>query len=319
MRVFKSFLATQIESFVKFRKVSENWNESYEQKLHNFDNYCATFYPDASILSQEIVDKWCKRRDTESSNSCKKRNYVVVNLIEYMRLRGKTDVNPPVLPRYEKSTSIPHAFTEQELVNFFNACDSLPKGNTLMERSRKITVPVLFRLLYSSGIRITEARLLRMANVDLLNGVLNIQHSKGYDQHYVALHESMIEPLKQYDAAINNLYPNREFFFPSPKGMNYKKTWLSNNFRQLWDKANDSHAVAYDLRHHYATSNINKWIGVGFEFEDKLLYLSKSMGHRDIEGTRYYYSLVPALADILEDKTNADFENIVPEVYCEKI
>jgi hypothetical protein len=31
------------------------------------------------------------------------------------------------------------------------------------------------------------------------------------------------------------------------------------------------------------------------------------------------YSLVPGLADILEDQTNADFEDIVPEVCHEKI
>jgi hypothetical protein len=43
------------------------------------------------------------------------------------------------------------------------------------------------------------------------------------------------------------------------------------------------------------------------------------MGHRNTESTKYYYSLVPGLADILEEKTNADFEDIVPEVPCEKI
>lgn len=77
--------------------------------------------------------------------------------------------------------------------------------------------------------------------------------------------------------------------------------------------------MLYDFRHNYAIRNINKWICTGFEFDDKLLYLSKSMGHRDIESTKYYYSLVPGLADILEDKTNADFEDIVPEVHYEEI
>lgn len=319
MRVFKSFLTPHIESFIKFRKISERWNDKYEQLLHHFDDYCATFYPDSTDLSQEMVDKWCKQRDTENNSSCRKRIYVIINFVNYLRARDKSYVDSPVLPKSERSTYIPHAITEYELINFFNACDSLLNGYTLKERFRKIIVPVFFRLLYSSGIRVTEARLLRTVNVDLLNGVLDIQYTKGYNQHYVVLHDSMTSLLKQYDAAISKLCPDREFFFPSPNGKNYSKGWLSINFRQLWSKANNTHAVAYDFRHHYAINNINKWIGLGFEFDDKLLNLSKSMGHCDIEGTKYYYSLVPALADILEDKTNADFEYIVPEVYDEKV
>ena len=54
---------------------------------------------------------------------------------------------------------IPHSFTEVELKNFFNACDSLPSvSHTSEQRSIKITIPVFFRLLYSSGIRTYEAR-----------------------------------------------------------------------------------------------------------------------------------------------------------------
>ena len=72
--------------------------------------------------------------------------------------------------------------------------------------------------------------------------------------------------------------------------------------------------MAYDLRHHYATTNINSWNIDAFEFSDKLNYLSKSMGHRNIESTLYYYSIVPALADIIFEKTSAGMDLILPEV-----
>ena len=38
------------------------------------------------------------------------------------------------------------------------------------------------------------------------------------------------------------------------------------------------------------------------------------MGHTSLESTRYYYSLVPTLAAIIQDKTEAGFNDIVPEV-----
>jgi hypothetical protein len=42
------------------------------------------------------------------------------------------------------------------------------------------------------------------------------------------------------------------------------------------------------------------------------------MGHRSIEATRYYYSIVPRLSDTLAEKTEAGFNLIVPEVTDEE-
>lgn len=38
------------------------------------------------------------------------------------------------------------------------------------------------------------------------------------------------------------------------------------------------------------------------------------MGHSDLESTSYYYSLVPAFADLLKEAAEDAFNEIVPEV-----
>ena len=76
--------------------------------------------------------------------------------------------------------------------------------------------------------------------------------------------------------------------------------------------------VAYELRHHYAVENINRWEEDAFGFSEKLLYLSKSMGHSEINATLYYYSIVPGMSDILREKTETGFNEIIPEVPDEK-
>jgi len=319
MSNFTSFISPQIESFIAYRKASENWNSSSEYMLRRFDRFCTTSYPEAKALSQEMVEHWAQKIETENNDSCRKRIFPVANMIRYLQARGETNVNPPALPRKERRTFIPHAFTEDELANFFKACDDLPSTPKRLDvLSRKITLPAFFRLLYSSGMRTCEARMLLVADVDLHHGIVGIQKSKGSDQHYVVLHDSMLALMRQYDAAIKKLYPSRVCFFPGTNGNFYGNTWLHKNFQMLWGKGNNARATAYAFRHHYAVSNINNWIGEGLVFDDKLLYLSKSMGHRKIESTKYYYSLVPGLADILEEKTNADFEAIVPEVEYEE-
>lgn len=320
MGKFTSFLAPLMQPYVFYQKTSGHWNESsYEPNLVLFDRYCKKHYPQSELLSQEMVDGWCHKRDTETNNSCRSRIYVVASFIRYLRKRKKTDVIEPDMPRKERRTYIPHSFTDVELENFFHACDNLPSvPHTPEQRSRKITIPVFFRLLYSSGIRTNEARMLRVEDVDLCHGIMNIHYSKGHVQHYVVLHDSMLEVLKRYDAAIRKQYPHRAYFFPARGNAFHTRQWVQTNFRELWDKDNSSHATAYELRHHYVIENINHWTDEGFGFVAKLLYLSKSMGHSTLESTKYYYSLVPGMADILEEKTGMDFERILPEVDYEK-
>ena len=321
MSDYRSGFADLIEQFVCYRKMSGSWNETnYGYYLQRFDNFCADNYP-GSPLQQDMIDKWCIKRETELNRSRNTRIRVLGTFIAYLQKRGLTDITPPTLLANEPCSYIPHAFTIQELQRFFYECDHIqPKRNCIDSVLPKYICPVLFRLLYSSGIRTTEARLLRRNNVDLEYGVLDIQETKGYDQHYVALHSSMTELLKKYDEFINNIQPNREYFFQSAKGKYFEHNWLEVWFRKLWKKANgnDIVATAYELRHHYATTNINSWDIDNFGFSDKLLYLSKSMGHRGTGSTLHYYSIVPRLAETIKKSTENGFNDIITEVTYEE-
>jgi integrase len=318
MREFISLLSPLMQAFYSFRKISGRWNNESEFKLMLFDKYCKRNFPDVAELSQDMVDSWCAQRKTETNNSCLSRVYPVIGFIRYLRKRGITSVNEPSIPRKEPSVYIPHSFTKDELTNFFIACDSIIATPATAEQlSRRITVPVFFRLLYSSGMRTNEARMLRRKDVDLNNGVINIQYSKGHAQHYVMLHDSMLSLMRQYDDDIGRQYPKRTYFFPARNDGYHTSGWVSRNFKDMWNCKNTANAVPYALRHNYAIENINGWTDEGFDFNAKLLYLSKSMGHRILESTKYYYSLVPGLADILTAKT--DENAILPEVNYESL
>jgi integrase len=317
MREYSSKLAPLMREYVGFQLASKHWNESsYAVNLSLFDKHCIASFPNSGQLTQAMVDSWCAKRGSENNNSCRSRIYVVVSFVRYLQKRGLTDVQPPMIPRKEPRTYIPHAFTPEELANFFSACDSIPASPSTEEQlSRRITVPVFFRLLYSSGIRTSEARLLRKCNVDLEHGVLNIEYSKGHSQHFAVMHDSMLQLMRDYDKAIGRMYPDRNYFFPGRNGKHHTKNWVRTNFKKMWARDNSSYATAYALRHNYAIENINSWTDDGFDFNNKLLYLSKSMGHSVIESTKYYYSLVPRLAEVLANHTDED--ETIPEVCYE--
>lgn len=303
------------EKFISYRTTCNQWSDGYELNLLYFDRFCSKYHPLESGVTQPMIDGWCIQRETENKTSLIGRTLPARKLVEYLNKRGLTKLCIPEMPKSGPKEHIPHFFTDEELTNFFAGCDqNVLSAKNDAKKFYAFQVAVLFRLLYSSGIRTTEVRLLRVEDVDLEHGVLNIRKTKNGIEHYVALHDSTAQMLKDYDVVAERNFPCRELFFPYRGSRPFSPDMLTYEFHKVWDRVNKENAVPYDLRHNYAIQNINSWISLGFDFNDKFLYLSKSMGHTSLESTRYYYSLVPALAAIIQEKTEAGFNDIVPEV-----
>ena len=302
--------------FVDYRIGSNQWNDGYEANLRYFDRYCSDTFPNVKGISQEMIDGWCIQRESETKNSLIGRTLPARKLIEYLNRREILSLDIPEMPSLTPKQYIPHSFTADELENFFTGCDrNILSAKDTHKRFRALEMSVLFRLLYSSGMRTTEARLLRKVDVDLDNGVINIRKGKNCIEHYVALHDTMTLLLMKYNKKADIIYPDRKLFFPyNDSNKPFKADHITYEFHKVWDSVNTANAVPYDLRHNYAIHNINAWVSEGFDFEDKFLYLSKSMGHTSLESTRYYYSIVPALANLIEEKSGGGFDDIIPEV-----
>ena len=307
--IFKEML----DMYLKFRKVS-GLKKSTTFSLVQFYRDCNKRYTESKYLTQEMIDWWCGKRNTEKPISHRSRIYPIISFLQYAEQRKWIDLKVPKVPHARPNTHIPHAFSEKELKNFFKACDEIKDGAPIQVKLRKIEVPVFFRLLYSSGLRTTEARLLRKKDVNLQNGVVNVRYTKGYNEHRVVLHDTMRALLVRYDNAMSKLMPDRKIFFPSREDKCHWNIWVYQQFNELWYKYNDAKTVAYSLRHHYAIENINKWTNRGFEVHDKLVALSKSMGHSTLTSTMYYYSLVPKLAGIIENLSGESYNEIIPDL-----
>jgi integrase len=144
--------------------------------------------------------------------------------------------------------------------------------------------------------------------------VVEIEKSKGADQHRVALHQSMLSILKKYNEAMSKLMPGREYFFPDKNDNAHTPAWEGYHFRNVWYRLNTEAACAYDLRSHYAVTNITKWENHGYELSGKLFFLSRSMGHKSIQSTYGYFHITPMLTDKLKRNTENSFNNLLPQL-----
>lgn len=267
-----------------------------------------------AYLTQEAVDDWFIRRENESENTHYTRTCHVRTFLKFAITHGLTEIKIPEIT--SKWTYHPKSLvlmSEEEIQRFFKACDeSYINYENSSDYIDVVTKRTIFRLLYSTGMRPNESRLLSKDDVDLKTGIVTIRETKGYHQHINVLCDSMLELMKKYDSAISEINKNRHYFFENIKGKCYTHSWLASNFSKLWHKYNSTNAVVYGFRHHYAIVNINSWIDLGYEESmDRLVTLSKSMGHSKLKHTLYYYSLVPQYAVTMKELSEKGLETII--------
>ena len=280
-----SAISDHMNEYLGYMYASNKMGATTKQVLRYFNDYCHREYPDAQTLTDEMVRGWCTRRESETAQSFNKRISPIRSFLRYTNQRRLTDVSLPDFLPWSKRRYVPHAFTDEEL-----------------------------RLLYSTGMRTLEARMLRREDVDLENGIINICTTKGVIEHRIALHESVWNLIKKYDKKMSSVIPQRKPFFPNLYGDFYSRAWESYHFNRIWKKVSGEKARCYDLRSNYAVRNINSWKYTGPDWLDRLLYLSRSMGHKTLSSTCYYYNLVPLFAEQLEEMTGISFDEILPDI-----
>ncbi|MEM7196674.1 MAG: integron integrase [Pseudomonadota bacterium] len=124
---------------------------------------------------------------------------------------------------------------------------------------------VILRLMYGSGLRVSEALRLRVQDIDLSRRSILIRNSKGMRDRNVLLGESLVEELKNYvqTGIEQNRKDNEEGFgcsIPYALGRKYPSAWKSNGWAFVFPSTTTClHPVtSKKCRHHLHHSVIRK-------------------------------------------------------------
>ncbi|WP_157056300.1 tyrosine-type recombinase/integrase, partial [Candidatus Burkholderia verschuerenii] len=161
-----------------------------------------------------------------------------------------------------------------------------------------------FGLLSVSGMRLGEARNLKLQDVDLTAGILTIRGAKLGKSRFVPLHASTYKVLADYIARREHHWAGRpvsSYLFVSSWGNRMDCGQIHRAFyalsRQIGLRgASDSHGPRlHDMRHVFATNTLVHWYQSGQDPERRLPILSAYLGHVHIEDTQWYLSGSPEL------------------------
>lgn len=267
-------------SFLSVEKgLSKNTVVSYSLDLRKFQDFLSSKNKDFPSLSQADIIDFIERLRNEGYSISSICRFIssIRGLCKYLLLEHVISEDPSEnLQTPKKWERLPKSLSVPEVMAFLEAHAALHKSRPTMMRDH-----VMFELLYSSGLRVTELVSLKLEDAHLEAGFLRVL-GKGSKERVVPVNMRAIKKLKHY---INQLRPmilkkkKSSYLFVTSRGRPLTRQRFWQIMRAL-GKQIGIEISPHMIRHSFATHLL--------EGGADLRSLQKMLGHSDISTTQIY-------------------------------
>ena len=312
---WKSLLADKMQEYINIKKIAGFKFEIERRWMERYDDYCfANGYDAERSVCKEVMEEFIYGVEYEKNSVryCKER--VLSGFAEYLCNNG-IDAYVCIRKSMPKTKpKPPYIYSEKELADFFRAVDCYPSHPLT---NRHLVDPLLFRMIYGCGLRLSEILALKVTDVDLAQGLLFIRQAKNNKDRLIPMAESLRKQCVEYTKRMHVFHTDDAIFFPSPQGGTCDRSTIYRRFRDyLWTAGihHSGHGPRiHDFRHAYCVHCMKRWVLSGKDLMNLLPYLSAYMGHSDFRGTEYYLRLTADLYPELIRRTEAVLGRLIPE------
>ncbi len=316
---FRSTLAAPIEGYIAEKRALGHKFKKGADLLKRFDSFVYSRGLQEADLTKPLVMEWTARKPHETASTQGGRISLLRGLAVYMsRIGYRAYVYPKAMVSVDRYAYIPYIFSSDEMKTIFEVCDHYPFHDSTP--NRHFILPLLLRILYGCGLRISEALHLTLQDVDMEKGTLYIRHAKFNKERILPMSDNLIERCRKYGETVRFGNMENPFFFPSPFGGHYSESTVYMLFRDVLRQAKISHLGRgkgpriHDLRHTFAVNCLKKWVLSGRDLNNALPYLSAYLGHEDMRGSQRYLRLTADLYPELTSKVENTCAYVIPEV-----
>jgi integrase len=162
---------------------------------------------------------------------------------------------------------------------------------------------LIFSILYTLGLRVSEVTNLRRCDVDFDRRLLVIRETKFSKSRLVPFGPRLGARIREYMDSVQAADDFPLFWFDRRPYRAVNPCTISQTFHQLVSKLNlplapgQAHPRLHDLRHSFAVGTLLRWYREGKDPADRLLHLSTYLGHSDPASTAVYLTITVELLD----------------------
>ena len=250
-------------------------------------------------LTTELALGWAQVPPPSNSLRRARRLAVVGQFARFwVTFEPRTQIPPPGLFGQAHRRVPVHIYTPEEIAALLAAARQLPSPETLCP----LTFSTLLGLLACTGLRISEALQLELADWELAEAVLTIRQSKFGKSRYVPLSPGAATALNAYLRARAKAFAHVKasaLFLNSQGGpLTYRQvrgTFEALRHQLGWHNQRPRPRI-HDLRHTFTVNCLLGWYREGQDqLNAKILSLAVYLGHRHIRDTYWYLTAIPEL------------------------
>lgn len=294
-------LHTLVNQYVAWR---QSLGERYESQRDILNSFCRHIGPEveAAEVQPEQVSAFLAGAGV-ITGAWHNKYHTLKGFYHYALRRSylTTSPLPTIVPKRPQPLA-PYIYSTEELRRLLDAAFTYQKRR---ESPEPETVHTILLLLYSAGLRVSEALSLTLADVDLGQAVLTIRDSKFFTSRLVPVGGQLNDSLKKYASRrIKAGHSQREDgpFFVKRNGQPVNIFNLQNAYRRILKQTGISRTDVvgryprlHDLRHAFAVHRLIAWYQEGKDVQKLLPQLSVYLGHRKLANTSTYLTMTPEL------------------------
>lgn len=279
----ESNLVKEFKDYLEVEKgLSQNSIFSYLSDLNKLNKYLEKEKKDFKNTTRDEIQAFLREESTRKISS-RTRARVIASLRQfynYLEIQHVIDNNPMdkvESPKIERN--LPDFLTQEEVQRLFQVFN---KDNDLELRDL-----AMFEMVYSAGLRISEACSLKLSDIDMDNMLVNVK-GKGGRERLVPLGEIAADLLQEYTKNVRELMKgakSSEYLFISKKAgaINRKSAWRL--LKRYIERAGiNKNITPHTLRHSFATHLLQN--------NADLRAVQELLGHIDISTTQIYTHVV---------------------------
>jgi len=298
---YRSILAPYMNGLIAIKESQGFTTISMKWFFKEFDSFVINYGLKDPVITQDLVDVWRKSRINDCGRTFYGKCSKLVQLARYMCERGKNSYIMK-LPKVKNDRGYtPYIFSKGQMQTIFE------ESNRLIRKSHRIddpiiAIPSLIRLLYSTGLRITEAISIKNGDIHLGQGYIHIKKSKNDSERLVPVCNTLKQTLMQYlnyrnKLPLRGLQEGTHLFFVKLDGTEISSSCTYKWFRKVYTncgipyKGDRFGPRLHDLRHTMAVHTLAKLVGEGMDIYAALPLLSACLGHTQLSSTEHYVRL----------------------------
>jgi integrase len=290
-QTMKKSMCSKVQAYLAHRRALGFQLKSEGLRLLDFARYVDALGHRGPLTNQLAV-KWACRPKSADRLWWARRLEIVRTFARHLLL---TEPQTQVPPRHWLGPAhcrrSPHLYTGAQLQQL------LRRAGQLKGQLQPHTWQTLIGLLTCTGLRISEAMYLKTNDVDWKQSLLIIRESKFGKTRLVPLHPSALPPLRAYAQRRQEIFPLAQYFFVSKTGNRLARSKVGQTFTQLREGIPFSRRPPrlHDLRHTMASRVLQRWQSSRKGATNRILILSRYLGHSHVEDTYWYLTALPQL------------------------